>query len=1375
MQELGFPDWVAQRIWLGTILFAAGTGVLFLMRTMGWRASEPSFARGMVVAAAIYMLSPYVLDYAARISVILLPWAALPWLIGMAMRAGREGGWRWPAWFAVVIALVGGVNATALLFAGIGPVLWFAYAMWVTKEIEVRRALAAVGRIGALTLGVSFWWIAGLWAQGKYGIPILRYTETYETVAKVSNAPELLRGLGYWFFYGDDKLGPWIEPSVAYTQHLWLIGAGYLLAIGGLLAAGALRWKQRGFFVVLLAVGTLIAVGSHPYDHPTPYGSIFARFARMDLGLALRSTPRAVPLIVLALAVMLGAGTRAVARWRPTLGLGVAITAVAVAVVNLPPLFTGQMVADNLQRPEDIPAYWQQDADYLQSQGDATRVLEIPGADFASYRWGNTVDPVLPGLMDRPYVARELIPYGSAPSADLLNALERRLQEGWYEPSSLATVAALMGVGEVNLRSDLQYERYRTPRPRNLWADIRATPGLGPPKTFGDPVPNRAIPSLPLVDEVALGTPPDAADPPPVAAFPVEQTRPIVRAEAADGVMIMSGSGEGIVDAAAAGIIGEGQPVLYSASFVKDPEGLQRALDDNAQLVLTDTNRRQARRWGTVRENVGYTERAGEKPLVDDPTDNRLDVFPGAGDDTRTVVQQRGVVRVDATGYGNPVSFTPDDRPANAIDGDPRTAWRVGAFSDVTGERWEVQLTAPTTTDHITLLQPITGSRNRFITTVRLRFDGRDPLDVPLDVSSRSAPGQTIDIGAHRFTTLSIEVRDTDVGYRPSYRGVSPVGFAEVGIPGVKVDEVVHLPTDLLTAAGPSSIDHSLDVVMTRQRSNPAEPARTDDEETSIQRAFDLPTPRGFAVEGDARLSARAPDAVLDTLLGRPPATDGGVTATSTARLDGDLGAIASSAIDGDPATAWQTPFAFVQGNVATYTSAQPVTFDHLDLVVFADGRHSVPTELTITADDGKSIVVPVAPIADDASHENATASQRVDLPRSITGKKIAIQLSAIRPVTTIDYYSETRVTMPVAIAEWGIDGLSVPPLAPTVDTGCLPLLQIDGETVHVRATGNTTDVLARGAMALTDCDGSGVQARAGEVRVGTAVGKDAGVDIDRVVLRSAAGGRALDRAPGEQRCRRTDGHGRELRPSVVQAAGRWRHGTVLARPRREPERRMEGHHEGRRLTRRADAHRRLRERLVRDADWVGPDRDHSHLDTPARRVDRHRPLCTRARSVSRAHRGGVGAAAVAYDVDARRRCADADHVAPLRRSEAIAGQDRHRHHRCGARARLRRRLARRRARRGDGARGSVVAACAARGDPARAGRARTRRALHPREAAPLLTRAVVRVADLLRQGPRARLDRRVDVARRSRGARSPRAIHRLVLFLFTGRESYDR
>ncbi len=66
LERLGAPDWVAQRLWLGSIVFAAGAGVLALMRTFGLRGP------GVVVAALAYMLSPYSLDYAARISVLLL-------------------------------------------------------------------------------------------------------------------------------------------------------------------------------------------------------------------------------------------------------------------------------------------------------------------------------------------------------------------------------------------------------------------------------------------------------------------------------------------------------------------------------------------------------------------------------------------------------------------------------------------------------------------------------------------------------------------------------------------------------------------------------------------------------------------------------------------------------------------------------------------------------------------------------------------------------------------------------------------------------------------------------------------------------------------------------------------------------------------------------------------------------------------------------------------------------------------------------------------------------------------------------------------------------------------------------------------------------
>ena len=48
---------------------------------------------------------------------------------------------------------------------------------------------------------------------------------------------KVLRGLGYWFFYGGDKISPWIEPSVRYTQDLWLIAASYALPILAFTAA----------------------------------------------------------------------------------------------------------------------------------------------------------------------------------------------------------------------------------------------------------------------------------------------------------------------------------------------------------------------------------------------------------------------------------------------------------------------------------------------------------------------------------------------------------------------------------------------------------------------------------------------------------------------------------------------------------------------------------------------------------------------------------------------------------------------------------------------------------------------------------------------------------------------------------------------------------------------------------------------------------------------------------------------------------------------------------------------------------------------------------------------------------------------------------
>jgi arabinofuranan 3-O-arabinosyltransferase len=1157
--KLGVADWVAQRLWIASVMFAAGMGVRYLVRTLGRTrdtsgpGGKPATAglgtAGTLVAILAYMLSPYLLDYSARISVILLPWAALPWLIALAAKSLRHGGWRYPAWFAFVVLLVGGINATALIMVGLGPLLWVVHAVFVDKEVKPRVALGAVARIGVLTLVTSLWWIGGLWAEGRFGLPVIRYTESYRTVAEASNAPEVLRGLGYWFFYGDDKLGPWIEPSVTYTTHTPILALSYALPVLAFLSAALLRWRYRAYFISIMVFGALLAIGAHPWDTPSFLGGLFKAFTRSDAGLSLRSTPRAVPLVILGSAIFLGAAVDALGRRLPRLAVPIGAIVCLLILLNIPPMWNGTMVAANLERPEQIPSYWLDDAAYLQSRGVDTRVLELPGSDFASYRWGNTVDPVLPGLMDRPYVARELFTWGSPPSANLINALDRRFHEENMDPEALAPIAQLMAVGDINVRSDLQYERYRIARPRTLWALIRRAPGVGDPVRFGpnDP-PNIAGPTQTMLDEVEQGTSPNLEEPPRVAAFPIDDPLPILRTEAAAQPLLVAGDGEGLVDAASVGLINPRQAIFYSASLVKDQLAFDRVYGNGADLMLTDSNRKRSRRWGALRENTGYTERAGETPLAFDPTDQRLDVFPGAGDDAYTVTEQRGQpgATVDAvataTGYGNPITYTPDDRPANALDGDPLTAWRVGAISTVTGEQLYLDLASPVTTDHVNLLQPINLERTRWITRAKLSFDGggqpSSSIEIDLDERSRdeSGAGQDVSFPSRPFQKLTIEVLDTNLGKQSSFDGVSGVGFAEVRLPGVNNEELVRVPSDLMARAGESSRDHRAILLFTRMRSNPAEPVRTD-EEVAIRRVFTLPSERTFSVGGQARVSAYLHDHEIDALLGLRDATRGGVTAKADVHLPGNLEQRSSAAIDGDPATFWTSIYQKQTGHWIEYTSAAPLTFDHLEMDIVADGRHSVPTRLHLDVDgvDHGDIEIPAI---EDQPTINGTVHVSVPLPAGVTGSTLRFTIAGVREVRTQEWYSSGQTITPVAIAEIGVPGLHLDPARGSFDSGCRPdLLSVDDHPVPMRVTGAVTDAITKLALHAEACrpedvpttkatgtsatviDGTrGIPMGTGEHVVRTGIGRNSSVsiDLDRLAFASDRGGAMLplDRLP---------------------------------------------------------------------------------------------------------------------------------------------------------------------------------------------------------------------------------------------------------------------
>jgi hypothetical protein len=1121
MHAVGVPAWVAQRLWLGTILLFAALGVLYLLRTLHVRGP------GVFVAAFVFMLSPYLLDFAARLSVILLPWAGLPWMLALVIRALRDDGWAYPAVFAIVVQIVGSVNATALVFAGIVPVLWILYATFVTREVDWRRAVNTVAKIALLTVLTSLWWIVGLSVQSGYGLDILRFTETLATVSHASLPSEVLRSLGYWFSYGGDKISAWIEPSVRYTQDLWAIAASYALPFLAFAAAALVRWKHRAFFVLVAFVGFVVAVGANPYDDPSVVGGAFKSFAQSSsFGLALRSTARAIPLLALGTAVLLGVGVNALAaawsrrnvQWA---GLALAGAVIVLAMVNVPALFDGSLYPDSLLRDEDVPAYWGDAVAALDRRPHDTRILEVPGADFASYRWGGTVDPITPGLTDRPYVARELVPWGSPAGADLLNALDRRLQEGVLDPAAIAPIARLLSAGDVVYRADLQTDRFDLARADALW-QLFTQPrpdGLRAPQRFGNGV---VLPPLHYtqVDEEALAQSSDAGTPPPVSVFPVTDAPPIVRSASARTPLVVSGDGEGLVDLAAAGGLDARDVVLYSGSFADDLPALRRAVAaDGAVLVVTDSNRKRGRRWGAIKNVEGPTERVDEESLRVDEGDQRLDLFPAAGPSAETVVESPHV-EVSTTGIGNVITYWPEFRGARAFDGDVSTAWEVGDHGSVIGETIRVDSDEPVTTSRINLVQPLVGPRARYITRATLRFDGGEPVVAHLGDESRRADGQTFEFPERTFRRLEITVDDTNVGDSFDYPTSNNVGFAEIRVrddaPGSKnlrVGETVRMPTDLVDAAGDLAAHRPLVYVMSRSR-NVVVPPRYSQDEAAIVRRFRVPDDRAFAWGGTARLATAAPDDVLDRVLGIPDATQGGITVRAAQHLPGDVAARGSSAFDDDVETAWVTAFGEPVGQWVEVTTPEPVHVGSLDLRVLADGRHSVPTQVRIDA-GGQSRTVDVPPVTDQP-----TADRAVDVPlefEPLTGDTFRFTVTAVRPVSTIEYHENQPIVMPVGIAEVGMPGVVRSPAPSQVPSVCrADLVSFDGDAHGVRLAGSTASAVDGGVLAVEPCDLAGAGGSTalaldeGDHRVVTTPGVQTGVDVDGLVLGSNAEGEPL-------------------------------------------------------------------------------------------------------------------------------------------------------------------------------------------------------------------------------------------------------------------------
>ena len=404
-----------------------------------------------------------------------------------------------------------------------------------------------------------------------------------------------------------------------------------------------------------------------------------------------------------------------------------------------------------------------------------------------------------------------------------LYAFDERFQSGTVERGSIAPIARLLGADRIWLANDAAFDRFRTParpeldpRPvRRRRARARRARRLTGRRSSN-------VPDIPMVDEAAVSDDRRRARLPPVELVAVDDPVPVVRAKTDE--VVVSGSGDGLVDAAAAGLIDGTELVRYSAASTPTSSPTPRSR--RRRLIVTDSNRDRAHHWRSSQDVNGFTEEGGPDADVAatrhrrrTPAGVRVDRRPHA-DGRRAAGAGRGhgdrlrrAVRLPA---GEPAGRW----PSTAIRA---TAWVVGDRAAVLGEyirlrrradRPGSRLRQPAGAADRPPRQPRSPSRSTIGHRSTVGLDDRSLGESASGSTSSRRTG-----GRSRSRSPS-----PDRGARPDPGpALAAVGFAEIDLGQGPTIEVVRPPVDAASRPSPATSMRPPPIVvaLTRLRTRP--------------------------------------------------------------------------------------------------------------------------------------------------------------------------------------------------------------------------------------------------------------------------------------------------------------------------------------------------------------------------------------------------------------------------------------------------------------------------------------------------------------------------------------------------------------------------
>ena len=957
---IGLPDWVVQRLWLGAVLALAAIGTARLVSALLGRLSGPA----ELTAGAVTLLNPFVVTYANRTTVTFLAYAALPWLMLAVHRGLRESrGWRWPAAIALLVtASGGGVNGAVTAWMLLGPVLLALYE-WGSGAVARRELGAFCVRVVPLTALASLWWVVPAWIQSSYGISFLHFTEQPGTVWGTTSATESLRLMSFWLSYvGVGFAGraiPYFDDSRTLLFSAPVVIATLLLPAAALGSfVWTRRWRYGPFFLGLALVAVLVMQAGFPEGTPLRHGLTFT-YNHVSAVQFLRASYKAAPLLALALAGLAGAGADQLwerlgvradaALWRA----GAVVAGLVVLVVGAWPLASGR-AQDAQVSYRAVPAAWREAAAQLDRQLPANaRAIVLPGDLFSFYTWGGTVDPILPALSTRPVAERAEVPYSDLRATDLLWTIDGLVHQQRLLPGQLSQLLSLIGARSVITGTDDDLARSDAQPPADAAAQLAAQPGFArPARSYG--AARRFAPSTPG-PRVAL---------PQVRRYDLPTARGLVRVEPRAQPVVVDGSAGALAGLAAFGALPSDRALLYAADL--DPAQLRAELSRGGDLVVSDSNRRQAFVTGSLEQNAGPVLTPSQDVSADGLI---LDPF-GRGPDAETVAAYAGVRSVEAPSSPEVAQF-PEHAPFAAVDGSPSTAWLADPTLAVS-DRWlQVDLDRPRAVPYVDLLPSSAAGRVR-----RVQIAGR---------TFAVHPGwNRLALGLRSASSLRVSLIDVAAGAG---------GIAELRVPRVTATEALRLPVDATQSLRGADLS-STGLTYLFQRVTGDDPYHRDvtlgprdvdrpgDAEQTMRRVFDVPATRRFGATAWVEPFAQTPDDTLDRLAGYR----GPVRATSSSRADGEPRWRASMALDGDPRTTWIGDWTAGTAPWLAVDLPSPVRVPALTLRPAAEPVRR-PIRVRVSWPGGST-----APLA-------VSSSGRVALPRPVRARRFRVEvLDAVAP-----------------------------------------------------------------------------------------------------------------------------------------------------------------------------------------------------------------------------------------------------------------------------------------------------------------------------------------------------------------------------------------